>query len=78
MFEPDPFPRFPWRRRLLIVALALATSTTVLVYVMLPPAGSKRHGPVVTPDAARCSAGQTTGCVGGTAAVINAPASAPR
>ena len=77
VFEPDPFPRFPWRRRLLILALALATSTTVLVYVMLPPAGSKRHGPVVTPDAARCAAGQTTDCVGGTAAVIVAPLPAP-
>ena len=78
VFEPDPLPRVPWRRRLLVVVLALVTSTTVLVYVMLPPVGSKRYGPAA--DAARCTAGQTTGCVGGMAADISAPqpASSPR
>jgi hypothetical protein len=64
------------KKQVLIAVLALLTATTVLVS-MLFRLGSPPPPPrAVAPDAARCTAGQTTGCVGGTAAVIALPASA--
>jgi hypothetical protein len=76
------FPRMPWRRRILAVALAIATAITIVLTLLSPPGGVKRKHPPPPPDTARCEKGQTTDCVGGTAAVIMAPAmpaaSAPR
>jgi hypothetical protein len=72
---PD-YPRIPWRRRLLILVLAIVTAITVVLTLLYPPGGvqRKRHA---APDAPRCASGQTTDCVGGTAAVIVAPAGVP-
>lgn len=68
----------PWRRRLLILALAVATAITVVLTLLNPPGGVQRKK-ALPADAARCEKGQTSGCVGGTATVITAPAaSAPR
>ena len=74
MFNVDPFPGLPWRRRLLIVVLAIGTAITVVLTLLAPPGGLKRKPPA---DTARCAAGQTRDCVGGQADVIMAPAPAP-
>ena len=69
MFVVDKFPALPWRRRLLMVLLAVATAAAVVFSLLAPPGGSKFK----RPDVERCAAGQTTGCVGGTAGVIPPP-----
>lgn len=77
MTRPDPDDRFPplsRRRRLLIVALAVATAVTVVLMLVERPGGVKRPPPGAAADRARCSGGQTDGCVGGKAIVIVAPA----
>lgn len=68
------FPRPPWRRRLLMVALAIAMGWAV-VTTMVDPPGSIKRNPPPRADAPACAPGQTRDCVGGTAAVIAAPAS---
>lgn len=73
-YTVDAFPRLPGRRRLLIVALAVATGVAVVWTMLSPPGGVKRHPPPPPPDAARCAPGQTQGCVGGVATVITEPA----
>ena len=74
--EPDRYRPLSTRKHLFIVVLAIATAATVLVS-MLFRLGSPPPPPrAVAPDAARCAAGQTTGCVGGLATVIALPASA--
>ena len=76
MQDPEDFPANTWRRRLLILVLAVGTAGTVLVYVLRAPPGVPRRMPAAeapAPDAPPCSAGQTTGCVGGMAQVIVAP-----
>ena len=70
------FPRMPWRRRILAVALAIATAITIVLTLLSPPGGVKRKHPPPPPDMARCEKGQTTDCVGGTAVMIMAPAAA--
>ena len=69
----------PVRRRLLIALLALCTAVVVTVMILKQPAGTHRGRALPVepgPDTARCTDGQTEGCVGGTAAVImTAPAS---
>jgi hypothetical protein len=72
MYEVEEFPRMPWRRRLWVTGLALATAAVVMGSVLAPPGGSKAKR-LPPPDAARCANGQDTGCVGGTATVIMAP-----
>ncbi len=69
------FPRQPWRRRLLMVVLAIAMGWTVVTTMVDPPGGIKRNPPPRM-DAATCQPGQTSGCVGGTATVIVSPAAA--
>ncbi len=79
-FEGDPYRPLNTRRRVLVVVLTLATASTVLVYML------SRRGDIMTgrdpqaaalSDAPRCKPGQTSGCVGGMAMVIVAPAAAP-
>jgi hypothetical protein len=60
------------RRRLLILLLAVATAITVVLTLLYPPGGVKRKRPPV-PEPPRCSEGQSTDCLGGTAQVIVAP-----
>jgi len=79
--EADPYRPVSRRRRLLIGLLAVATAITVVLMLLYPPGGIKRHRPPVPV----CSDGQGEGCVGGRAEVINlapapsgAAASAPR
>lgn len=67
------FPRMSWRRRFLVIALAVATAVTIVLTLLNPPGGVKRHKPP-PPDVARCEEGQTRNCVGGVAGVIVAPA----
>ncbi len=68
----DPFPATPWRRRLLLVALAVGMGWMV-VTTMVDPPGSLKRNPPPRLDAPRCTPGQTEGCVGGTVSVIVAP-----
>jgi|GEM_PF-3058802 len=67
------FPRPPWRRRLAIALLAVGMGWLV-VDTMLDPPGNIKRNPPPRVDAPTCQPGQTRGCVGGTAAVIVAPA----
>ncbi len=78
---PRPLPDEKYRpisrrRRLLIFGLAIATAITVVLTLLYPPGGIQRPPPGAAPDRARCSAGQTSDCVGGKADVIVPPAAA--
>ena len=64
------------KKQMLVVVLALATAATVLLSMVYRPGSPPPPPRAVAPDAARCAAGQTTDCVGGTATVIALPASA--
>lgn len=66
------------RRRLVLLALAVATAVTVVLVMTDPPGGIDRSQRAPRPDAGRCAPGQTTDCVGGTATVIMPAASAAR
>ncbi len=78
MYIVEDFPAAPWRRRLLLLLLAVATAVAIVLILLDPLGGIQRKAPAPPADVARCALGQTEGCVGGTAAVIVAPASAPR
>jgi hypothetical protein len=72
--EPEPsvdsYQPIPKRRRWLILVLAISTAITI-VWMMLERIGAPPLRRIATPDAAApCAAGQSTGCVGGTASVI--------
>ena len=72
MYEVEDLPATPWWRRLLTVVLALGTAW----FVMNAVTGSPVHPdwkPPARADQAPCQPGQTSGCVGGTAAVIVVP-----
>lgn len=68
----DALPAPTWRRRLLLVLLALGMGWLV-VDTMIDPPGNILRNPPPRVDAPRCLPGQTTGCVGGTALVIAVP-----
>jgi hypothetical protein len=44
----DPFQRLPWRRRLLIALLAVATAVTVILMLLDPPGGVVRSRAAVS------------------------------
>lgn len=64
------------KKQVLVVVLALGTAATVMLSMIYRLGSPPVPPPAVAPDAPRCAAGQTTGCVGGTVAVIALPASA--
>lgn len=74
--DPDEYRPIPRNRRWQIVVLGISTAIGIVLLLLYPPGGVKRVRKL-PPDAARCAAGQTTDCVGGTASVIVAPPSAP-
>ena len=78
MFEVEKFPVPPWRRRLLVLLLAVVTAGVIVRVLLIPPTPVPKAALPPVADMARCGAGQTQDCVGGTASVILAPASAPR
>jgi hypothetical protein len=68
----------PLRRRLLIGLLAIVTASTVVWSLTRKSGGpGPPSAASATADVAPCAAGESQGCVGGTAAVIMLPA-APR
>ena len=75
--DPDQFRPVTWRRRLLLLALGVATAVTIVTTLLAGPGGVRTRPPA---DAPRCAPGQTTACVGGTAnlIVVTPPASAAR
>ena len=77
MYEVEKFPEPPWRRRLLILLLALGTAATVMLSVIYRPGGVQRPPPAALPDVERCTEGHNTGCVGGRAEVILLTPAAP-
>jgi len=78
MTDTNP-PGLTRRRRLLILLLAVATAIAVVMLVLHPPGGvdRSRRAPAGPVGPVNCSPGQTTGCVGGSTAVI-VPAGAGR
>lgn len=78
MFEPQPFRPTTWRRRLLVVLLAVATAA-VVTWAMTRRSGEVRNAALHPADVAACTKGQTSGCVGSmTAVIVPAPAAASR
>lgn len=74
MAREDDFPATPLRRRLLIAGLAVATAVTLILMMLERVGAPPLPRPHPAPDAARCTEGQTSGCVGGKADVIMLPA----
>lgn len=77
MAGEDDFPAMPLRRRLLIAGLAVVTAVTLILMMLERVGAPPLPRPPPVPDAARCTAEQTTGCVGGKADVILVPAQPP-
>ncbi len=71
MYEVEAFPAASLRRRVLIAVLAVAAAGVVMYLMLRPVKPVPAH---LIPDPHRCQPGQTTGCVGGKAMVINPPA----
>lgn len=80
--DEDDYLAPSWRKRALILLLAVTTALTIVYVLLIPPTPVPRVAPQPPADVARCAPGQTKDCVGGTAGVIVAPrsasASAPR
>ena len=71
-----------WRRRLLIVALAVAMAVAVVTTLLDPPGGVQRKRAATPAEAAPapavCAPGQSGACIGGKAEVIVPPQAASR
>lgn len=65
----EGLPRISLRRKLLILALAVATAVAVVTTLLDPPGGVRQQN-IQRVDQPACSAGQTERCVGGKAGVI--------
>ena len=76
MLDPDNLPRTSWRRRVLVLLLAVATAVSIFMTLILKPGDPKHPLPEVPTGPQRCKPGQTKDCVGGKAEVILVPASA--
>lgn len=74
--EIDTFPAPTWKRRLLVLALAVGTAMFIVHMLTIPPMPVPQERVPPIRDRSRCEAGQTQDCVGGTAVMIMAPASA--
>ncbi len=72
--EVDEFPAPTWRKRLLVLLLAVATAGTIVWVLTIPPKPVPRELIPPPADVQRCTRGQTQGCVGGIAGVIVSPA----
>ena len=70
MKTQDTYRPFTWRRRLLILLLALATAATVILTLVGEPGGARLGREERAAGPPLCSHGQTTECVGGKADVI--------
>ena len=83
MIEIDKFPAPTWKRRLLVLTLAVGTALFIVHMLTIPPTPVPKEQVPPMRDKLRCQAGQTQDCVGGTAVMIMPPsgasaASAPR
>ena len=75
--EVDKFPAPTWKRRLMVLALAVGTAMFIVHMLTIPPTPVPKELVPPIRDKARCEAGQTQDCVGGTAIMILAPAPTP-
>ena len=75
--EIDTFSAPTWKRRLLVLVLAVGTALFIVHMLTIPPTPVPKEWVPPIRDKSRCEAGQTQNCVGGTAVMIMAPASAP-
>ncbi|MDO9095806.1 MAG: hypothetical protein Q8R98_00590 [Rubrivivax sp.] len=75
--EVDEYPAPTWRKRLLVLLLAVATASTIVWVLTIPPTPVPRELIPPPADVQRCTRGQTQGCVGGMAGVIVQPAAVP-
>ena len=75
--DTEEYPAPTWRKRLLVLLMAVATAGTIVWVLTIPPTPVPRALVPPPADVPRCSRGQTQGCVGGMASVIVAPAAAP-
>jgi hypothetical protein len=73
-FKGDAYRPINWRRRVLLVLLAVATAVSLLGYMLGRRGDIVRTGQTLQGETAACKPGQTAGCVGGMATVIVAPA----
>jgi hypothetical protein len=74
--EVDKYPAPTWKRRMLVLVLAVATAMFIVHMLTIPPAPVPKELVPPIRDKARCEAGQTQDCVGGTAVMILAPTTA--
>ena len=72
--EVDNYPAPTWKRRLLVLALAVGTAMFIVHMLTIPPTPVPKELVPPIRDKARCAVGQTQDCVGGTAVMILAPA----
>jgi hypothetical protein len=72
--EVDDFPPMPWRRRVLVLGLTLATNWVLVTQIAGHPGGGD-YVPPPPPEPAPCAPGQTEDCLGGKADVL--PPAAP-
>jgi hypothetical protein len=76
--EVDNYPTPTWKRRLLVLALAMGAAMFIVHMLTIPPTPVPKELVPPIRDKARCAAGQTQDCVGGTAVMILAPAAPAR
>lgn len=74
--EIDKYPAPTWKRRLLVLALAVGAALFIVHMLTIPPTPVAKELVPPIRDKALCQAGQTQNCVGGTAVMIMAPAPA--
>lgn len=67
---PAEYRPLNWRRRVLLVALAVSTAVVGVTVLVERPGGVQRPAPGHGPDRAPCSGGNTQDCVGGVSSVI--------
>jgi hypothetical protein len=73
VYEVEKYPAPTWKRRLLVLLVAVATALFIVNIVSIPPKPVPKELVPPIRDAARCEAGQVNDCLGGTARVIVTP-----
>lgn len=67
--QVDDLPPMPWRHRVLVLGLTLATNWVLVTQIAGHPGGGD-YVPPPPPEPAPCAPGQTEACLGGKADVL--------